>query len=232
MTERAFELVIPMDKALQIAEGYPMPREDEPEGGWLEDDLVDVLTVDETLQLDVRYATANNFMGAPIYEVAAAVLHRPVAEDVARVNAELKHDGYGLIVFDGYRPFSATVAMYLATPAPLRDEFLAKPHRGSIHNRGAAVDVGLYHVETGEPARMPSDFDEFTDRAGVDYADGPADALRRRDRLIAVMADHGFRVYKEEWWHFNHPDARRYRLNDTPLRDVVAALKDEAPASP
>ena len=225
MTERQFELVIPMETALRIAEGYPMPIQEEPEGGWLEDDLVDVRAVDPTFQLDVRYATTNNFMGSKIYEVAAAVLHRPVAEDLARCHAELKQDGYGIIVFDGYRPFSASVAMYLATPAPLRDEFLAKPHRGSIHNRGAAVDIGLYHLDTGKPAEMPSDFDEFTDRAEYDYDGGPEEPRQRRDRLLAVMADHGFRVYKEEWWHFNHPNARRYRLNDTPLRDVVAGLE-------
>lgn len=219
-----FELVMPMAEAIELARGYAVPEQEAPEGGWLEDDLVDVTVVDETLKLDVVYATDQNFMGTAVYDVAAAVLQRPVAEDLARCNAELKQRGYGVVVYDGYRPYYVTVAMYLATPEPLRDEFLAVPERGSIHNRGAAVDIGLYHLDSGKIAEMPSGFDEFTDRAEWDYAGGPKELRDRRDLLIAVMRDHGFRVYKEEWWHFNHPDARRYRLGNVALRDVVAAV--------
>ncbi len=230
MTEPMFELVMPIEQALREAADVPLPEQPEPDGGWLPDQLVDVLAVDPTLKLDIRYATDDNFMGAAVYDVAAAVLHRPVAEDLARCHSELKQDGYGITVYDGYRPFLITVAMYLATPAPLRDEFLAKPARGSIHNRAAAVDIGLFHLDTGKPAPMPSAYDEFTDRAAVTYADGPQEPLARRDRLIAVMADHGFAVYKGEWWHFNHPDAKRYRINNTPLKDVLDQAQD--PATP
>lgn len=217
-----FELVMPMAEAIALGRTYTVPAEEEPEGGWLDDDLVDVLEVDETLKLDVRYATADNFMGVAVYDVAAAVLQRPVAEDLARCNAELKQRGHGIVVFDGYRPYYLTVAMYLATPAPLRDQFLAKPARGSIHNRGAAVDIGLYHLESGQIAEMPSGFDEFTDRAAWDYAGGPIESRERRDLLIRIMHDHGFRVYKQEWWHFNHPDARKYRIGNVALGELVA----------
>ncbi|MEM7578123.1 MAG: M15 family metallopeptidase [Planctomycetota bacterium] len=218
-----FELTMPMAEAIALARDYELPMQDAPEGGWLDDDLVDVTTIDDTLKLDVRYATDDNFMGTAVYDVAAAVLQREVAEDVARCNAELKQRGYGIVVFDGYRPYYLTVAMYLATPATLRDEFLAKPARGSIHNRGAAVDLGLYHLDSGEAAAMPSGFDEFTDRAAWDYDGGPAELRERRDLLIRVMHDHGFRVYAGEWWHFNHPHARRYRIGNVALRDVVRA---------
>ncbi|MEM1444780.1 MAG: M15 family metallopeptidase [Planctomycetota bacterium] len=221
-----FELVMPMEEAIRLALEYDVPEQEAPEGGWLEDDHVEVTAIDDTFKLDVRYATDDNFMGTAVYEIAAAVLQRPVAEDLARCNAELKQRGYGIVVFDGYRPYYLTVAMYLATPAPLRDEFLAKPARGSIHNRGAAVDIGLYHLETGQIAEMPSAFDEFTDRAEWDYAGGPQEPRDRRDLLIDVMHDHGFLVYKEEWWHFNHPDARRYRLGNVKLKDVVAGVAE------
>ncbi|MEM8781955.1 MAG: M15 family metallopeptidase, partial [Planctomycetota bacterium] len=227
-----FELVMPMAEAIALARTYEVPEQEAPEGGWLDDDLVDVTAIDDTFQLDVRYATDDNFMGTAVYEVAAAVLQRPVAEDLARCNAELKQSGYGVVVFDGYRPYYLTVAMYLATPAPLRDEFLAKPRRGSIHNRGAAVDIGLYHLDSGELARMPSGFDEFTDRAQWDYAGGPKELRDRRDLLIAVMHDHGFRVYREEWWHFNHPDAWRYRLGNVALREVVGEVRARGSGHP
>ncbi len=225
MTERLFEPVMPIAEALEKARTFAIPVQDEPEGGWLADDLVDVTEIDPAFKLDVRYATDNNFMGGAVYEVAGAVLQRPVAEDLAKVQAELKHDGYGIVVFDGYRPFYVTVAMWLVTPEHLREDFVAKPHRGSIHNRGAAVDIGLYHLDSGEQAEMPSDYDEFTERAAFDFAGGSDAVRQRRDRLIACMADHGFRVYRAEWWHFNHPDARRYRINNTPLREIVKPLE-------
>lgn len=222
MSEPMFELVMPIDEALRRAAEVPVPHYDPPEGGWLPDDLVDALEVDPTFHVDPRYATDNNFMGAAVYDAKIVALQRPVAEDLARVHSELKQDGFGIILYDGYRPFTVTVAMWLVTPEALQEEFLANPKRGSIHNRGAAVDLGLYHTDTGETVTMPSDFDEFTQRADVRYNEGPPEPLARRDHLIAVMADHGFRVYQEEWWHFNHPDAKRYRINTVPLSEIEA----------
>ncbi len=224
-----FELLMSVDEARRLAADAVMPVEEAPEEGWIDEPLVDLMQVDPTFQLDVQYATASNFLSAPLYQVAGAYLRTSVAEDVQRVHSQLKTMGYGLIIHDAYRPWTVTWMMWQVTPEHLREDFLADPARGSIHNRGGAVDVSLYDLENGEPLVMPSAFDEFSERASIEFAGGTAASRRLRDLLIAQMADHGFGVYRLEWWHFNHGNARRYPLERITLAEL--AERDEAAAS-
>lgn len=192
------------------------PRED---GPFREPDLVELVSVDPTIHLDIRYATANNFIGQPVYRHAAAFLQRPAAEALVRVSASLREMGYGLVVYDSYRPWSVTKLFWDLTPPEKRD-FVADPKNGSRHNRGCAVDLSLYDLTTGEPITMPSDYDDFSERANPDYEGGAEDQRHHRDLLREVMESEGFTVYKYEWWHFDFRGWREYSIQDVPFDEL------------
>jgi D-alanyl-D-alanine dipeptidase len=179
-------------------------------------DLVEIVTLDPTIHLDIRYATARNFVGRPVYAEARAFLQRPAAEALVRAHRALRDQGYGLVVFDGYRPWSVTRLFWEVTPED-KHEFVADPRKGSRHNRGCAVDLSLYDLATGREVEMPSGYDEMTERAYPDYAGGSAEARARRDLLRAAMEAEGFTVYSSEWWHYDYKDWALYPVLDVPF---------------
>lgn len=189
------------------------------ETGTRASDLVELVTLDPTIRLDVRYATRDNFLSTPVYTQARAFLQRPAAEALVAVNAELRRQGWGLLVHDAYRPWYVTRIFWDATPDD-KKTFVADPARGSKHNRGAAVDLTLYDLRTGEPAVMPSLYDEFGERAASDYAGGTAEQRRRRDLLRAAMEAHGFTVNPTEWWHFDYRDWEQYPISNVPFEQL------------
>jgi D-alanyl-D-alanine dipeptidase len=182
-------------------------------------DLVELIRLDPTIKLDIRYAGSNNFVGRAVYPEARAFLQRPAAQALVAVHRELSRHGYGLLIHDGYRPWAITRLFWEVTPPALR-EFVADPASGSKHNRGAAVDLSMYDLATGEAVAMPSEYDEFTPRAYPDYRGGPPDARARRDLLRQVMERHGFTVEPNEWWHFNFKDWREYPILDIPFAAI------------
>lgn len=184
-------------------------------------DLVEIVKLDPGIHLDVRYATPNNFTGQPVYRQARAFLQRPAAEALVRVNRSLHDKGYGLVVFDGYRPWSVTKHFWEITPKDKREKgFVANPAKGSKHNRGAAVDLSMYDLATGKELEMTSTYDEFTDRADPDYAGGTADERARRDLLRAEMEKEGFTVDPGEWWHFNYKGWEQYPILDVAFEEI------------
>lgn len=197
------------------------------ETGKLPPDLVEIATLDPTIHLDVRYATAHNFVGRPVYPEARAFLQRPAAEALVRAHRALRDQGYGIVVFDGYRPWSVTRLFWEVTPED-KKEFVADPRQGSRHNRGCAVDLSLYGLASGREVEMPSAYDEMTERAYPGYAGGSAEARARRDRLRAAMEAEGFTVYASEWWHYDYKDWARYPVLDVPF----PALGRARPAPP
>jgi D-alanyl-D-alanine dipeptidase len=197
------------------AESAP-PRE---AGAFLAPDLVEVTAVDPTIRLDIRYATSRNFLGRPMYQEPRAFLQRPAAEALARVQAAVRKDGYTLLVFDGYRPWSVTKAFWDATP-PEKRMFVADPAKGSKHNRGCAVDLTLASAATGEEVPMPSAYDEFSERAHPEYAGGPEEVRATRDYLRRAMEREGFTVYEYEWWHFDYRDWERYPIQDLKFAEL------------
>src|SRR2546422_5556798 len=130
-------------------------------GAFRTPDLVELVKLDRTIKLDIRYATSNNFLGRPVYKEARAFLQRPAAEALVRVNFALRKKGYGLIIHDGYRPWSVTKIFWDATPED-KKQFVADPTKGSRHNRGCAVDLSLFDLKTGQEVKMPSEYDEMT----------------------------------------------------------------------
>lgn len=182
-------------------------------------DLVEVINLDSTIHLDIRYATSDNLAGMPVYDEARAFLHRPAAEALVEVNDQLKSHGYGLIVFDGYRPWRVTKLFWDVTPPDDR-KFVADPQKGSRHNRGCAVDVSLYDLDTGRQVEMTSGYDEMNETSYPDYEGGTEEQRRRRDLLIKTMENHGFTVYEYEWWHFDYDGWEEYRILDIPFSEI------------
>lgn len=186
-------------------------------------DLVELVTLDPTIRLEVRYATKENEFGRPFYSEARAFLQRPAAEALARVQRSLKAKGYGLLVFDGYRPWAVTKQFWDLTPAD-KKVFVANPKNGSRHNRGGAVDLALVDLATGKEADMGGAYDEMTERSYVTYDKGPKEALQRRDLLRGAMETEGFFVYPFEWWHFDWKDFREYAVLDVPFSAIGARV--------
>jgi D-alanyl-D-alanine dipeptidase len=182
-------------------------------------DLVDLARFDPRLRFDIRYATPANFMGRVLYPVARAVAQRPVAEALSRVQTRAGAAGYGLLIFDAYRPWRITKAMWEQTP-PEKREFVANPATGSRHNRGCSIDLSLHH--NGVEVTMPSPYDDFTPAAYRSNTAAPAEALALSRMLEEWMVAEGFVPLPNEWWHYDWAEWRRYPIMDVPLEDVSA----------
>ncbi len=179
-------------------------------------DLVELTALDPTIKLEIRYATANNFLGTKIYDEARAFMQRPAAEAVARANQKLRTLGYGLLIHDAYRPWYVTRIFWDATPIDKR-WLVANPAEGSKHNRGAAVDLTLFDLATGQPVEMPSTYDESTGRAFANYPGGTSLQRWHRALLRNAMVGVGFVVNPSEWWHFDYGSWRDYPLGNVPF---------------
>ena len=176
--------------------------------------LVDLQQAVPSIRIDVRYATPDNFMKRVLYPVAKVYLRRPAADALREVQRELASEGLGLKVFDGYRPYRVTEAMW----QPIRNpDYVADPSKGSRHNRGAAVDLTLVSLATGDELLMPTPYDDFTEKAHHDYDALPDEAKKNREKLRNVMVRHGFEPLPSEWWHYDFSGWRRFPLMDVPL---------------
>jgi D-alanyl-D-alanine dipeptidase len=189
------------------------------QGTFRKPELIELIKLDPTIKLDVRYATTNNFLGTPLYTQARAFLQRPAAEALVRAHHELKAKGYGLIIHDGYRPWYVTEIFWNATPDD-KKIFVANPKEGSRHNRGCAVDLSLYDLKTGKEVKMPSGYDEMTKRAYADYPGGTPDERARRALLRQAMEKQGFVVNPDEWWHFDYKDWKQYPIQNIKFEDL------------
>ena len=191
-----------------------------PQGpGLRKPDLVELVKLDPTIKLDIRYASTNNFMSTPFYSQARAFMQGPAAQAVVRANRELKQYGYGIIIHDGYRPWYVTKMFWEGTPADKHD-FVANPIPGSRHNRGCAVDLSLYDLKTDEEVEMPSGYDEMSERSYPEYKGGTQEQTRRRDLLRRVMEAQGFTVEPHEWWHFDYKDWKLYPVMNVPFEKL------------
>jgi zinc D-Ala-D-Ala dipeptidase len=189
-----------------------------------EADLVELIKLDKSIKLDIRYARNDNFVGRPVYTEARAFMQRSAAEAIVRVHKLLKKQGLGLVVFDGYRPWSVTKIFWEVTPEDKR-KFVADPVKGSRHNRGCAVDLSIYNQKTKKLVEMPSDFDDFTEKASPDYKGGTEVQTKNRELLRKLMEAEGFTVNANEWWHFDYKDWRDYAIYDLSFNDLSKKKK-------
>ena len=182
-------------------------------------DLVELVRLDPTIKLDIRYATTENFLSTPMYSQARAFMQRAAAEALVTVNQKLHGQGYGLMIHDAYRPWYVTKMFWDATPDD-KKIFVADPATGSKHNRGCAVDLSLYDLKSGREVSMPSVYDEMTPRAFADYPGGTAEERRHRATLKMAMESEGFTVYPNEWWHFDYKDWKEYPIMNVRFEDL------------
>lgn len=166
------------------------------------------------LHLELRYATSRNVVGVPLYSKTAAYLRRPAAEALAKVQSALTRHGAGLLLYDAYRPYHVTLRMWQHIQ---NETYAAPPWRGSRHNRGCSVDVGLVDRATGRPLPMPTDFDDLTPAAHTAYEPVSAAVRQNRALLLATMTSFGFVNYPGEWWHFDFEHWAEFDLLDLPL---------------
>lgn len=181
--------------------------------------LISLDSIVPGLRFDIRYATANNFTGRVVYSKAAAYARIEVANALKRVADSLKSLGMGLLIYDAYRPYSATVQFWELIGD---DRYVANPARGSRHNRGCAVDVGLYDLIDGEPLPMPTQYDDFSEAAFADAACAFPAACRNRRILQLVMTWAGFSIFETEWWHFDFKGWESYPLLDVSFEELEA----------
>ena len=179
--------------------------------------LVEIKKYIPAIVLDIRYATTNNFMGRVMYPQARAFARLPVVLALKDVEADLKTRGLGIKIYDAYRPYAITVKFYEQAKDT---NFVADPRRGSKHNRGCAIDMGLIDLKTGKDIDLPTGFDSFSKKAAANYPDLPKQEIANRELLKSVMKAHGFHVIATEWWHYDFNGWADYPLLDIPFSEI------------
>lgn len=182
--------------------------------------LNELTKLDPTIRLDIRYATTNNFTGRQLYSQPRAFLVAPAAQALLTAHKSAQRKGFGLTIYDAYRPWRVTKALWDATPPGPQRNYVANPKRGSKHNRGCAVDLTLHNLADGAEVIMPSRYDEFTLRAHRNFMDAPADAIKHRSVLERLIEDAGFRGASNEWWHFDFVGWEDYPVIDIPFEQL------------
>jgi zinc D-Ala-D-Ala dipeptidase len=179
--------------------------------------LVDLEDFIPGIKLDIKYAGEDNFFGEKVYTIPKAYLRLPAATALREIQKELREEGYELKIFDAYRPYSATVLFYEFYEDTT---YVASAYRGSRHNRGCAVDLTLLNIETGEEIKMPTEYDDFTEKAHITYNELPEVVIKNRTMLIEIMEKHGFIAYPYEWWHFDFKDWENFEIMDLNFEEL------------
>ena len=179
--------------------------------------LIEIKKAIPNINLDIRYATKNNFMQQVMYKQARAFARKPVIEALKKIQKELNKKGYGLKIFDGYRPYAITVEFYKKASDK---NFVANPAKGSKHNRGCAVDLTLVNLKTGKELVMPTPYDSFSAAAAAKYQNVSPEARKNRDFLIAIMGKYQMNVLENEWWHYDFSDWKNYNLMNIPFEKL------------
>ncbi|EMB15351.1 serine hydrolase [Rhodopirellula europaea] len=208
---------LPVDKLHELADSAKPPRE---EGNFRPSELTELTTLDPSIELDIRYATTNNFMDTVFYQQPRAFAQRPAAEAAVKVHQELKKQNLGLLIHDAYRPWRVTKMFWDATPSKMKN-FVANPAQGSRHNRGCALDLTLFDRTTQEVIPMVSGYDEFSPRSFPLYPGGTQRERYYRGLLRRAMETAGFQVYEFEWWHFDFDGWQKYRIGNLSFEETA-----------
>lgn len=184
--------------------------------------LVSVLVVQPALLQEIRYATPYNFTRKQLYPFPAAFIHEDLAGPLRKVQRELSRLGMGLKIYDGYRPLSVQQRMWDL----IRDErYVSDPSKNrGRHTRGTAVDVTLVD-RMGNDLRMPTAFDDFTEKAHRSSMTWTPEQRANSRRLEEVMTKHGFIPYPYEWWHFDYKNWERYPPLDISFSDLAKGVR-------
>ena len=176
-----------------------------------EDQLIELKEIIPYLRYDLKYASNQNFTGKRVYpkNTQSTYLVKEAAQSLKNIAKELEAKNLGLLIWDAYRPYRATVKFWKM----IHDErYVANPAKGSGHNRGIAVDLTLYEISTGELLEMPTGFDNFSDTAHHDFMMLDEKKIMNRQLLKNTMEKHGFKSLETEWWHYAWPNDRNYPI--------------------
>jgi D-alanyl-D-alanine dipeptidase len=181
--------------------------------------LVDLKKFIPGIVLDIRYATTDNFTHARVYSKAMAYARKPVAEALRKAQADFNAVGYGIKIYDGYRPYSATVRFYELMKGDTT--YVASPYKGSRHNRGCALDMTIVDLKTGKELAMPSPYDAMQKESWPSTPVSDSGIRKNRDLLISTMEKNGFKVYATEWWHFDFTGWDKFDVLDIPFEQLA-----------
>ena len=184
--------------------------------------LVDISTINPRIILDIKYATADNFVGMPVYSLAKAYARKEVVYMLDTAQGILEDQGLGLKIWDAYRPLGVQQVLWDMVSD---SRYVADPEKGSAHNRGAAVDVTVVDSE-GNELSMPTGFDDFSEKAHLVYDDLSDEVLSNRELLVATMVSVGFEPFDTEWWHYSIYNADSYPLLSMSFEELQALSKD------
>lgn len=180
-------------------------------------ELVNLAQAAPQIVLEIGYATEKNFTGKKIYTLPRAYARKPVVDALKRAQSEFNSMGYGIKVFDAYRPYKATVKFY----EEYHDTtYVACPYRGSRHNRGCALDMTIIDLKTGKDLAMPTAWDAFDKQAWPTAPVSDPIVRKNREILISVMERNGFTVYEHEWWHFDFVGWKNYEVMDIDFEEL------------
>lgn len=183
--------------------------------------LVEVVQLIPDAVVDLRYATSDNFMKKQVYPSNARCLLLARSAEKLKVAADqLRAKGYRLRLYDCYRPHHVQFELWKVMPVP---GYVAEPNKGSNHNRGGAVDLGLVQLDGGVVS-FPSPYDHFGKEAHHGYAGGDPVAIEHRELLRSTMEGVGFTRNRMEWWHYDLPGASKFPLRDEPFGATDAGL--------
>ena len=185
--------------------------------------MIDVKSQIPSIALDLRYASTNNFMHEQLYPlINTTFLRKSVADSLEVAQKQFIEMGFGLKIFDAYRPYSVTIKMW----EPVQDDrYAADPKKGSGHNRGIAVDLTVINLTTKQELDMGTNFDNFSDTAHHAFTNLPEDVLQNRLLLKNIMEQHGFKALDTEWWHYSFANAKDFELLDISFKDLNKKIK-------
>lgn len=181
-----------IDTIVAVAEEVAPPKKER--DGWVE------IVKDDYTIIDLRYATENNFVEEQMYECGRCFVREEAIASLSKIRAALKSKGYGIILYDCYRPRPVQQKLWDKVP---NASYVTPPSRGSMHNRGVALDIGLINTK-GDILDMGTEFDYFGREGHHDYYDHPKEVLNNRKLLKSTMEKHSFASIRTEWWHYSY----------------------------
>ena len=181
--------------------------------------MIEIRTLIPKVIYDLRYATTNNFTHTKLYKSGnSTFLRLPVAQALQKVQNELNEKGYGLKIFDAYRPYAVTKKMWDLIHD---DRYVADPSKGSGHNRGLAIDLTIIGLIDSSELDMGTGFDNFTDTAHHNFKNLDSTVLQNRNLLKQIMEKYGFKAFETEWWHYSWPNDRNYDVLDIAFKKLA-----------
>lgn len=196
------ETSIAMEES-KLAQEQPIPLAELPDTAF-----VRLADYSEDFVYDMRYATSNNFLEEQVYDCGECYTRVATAKALLAVNKALMEKGYRIKFFDCYRPHDIQKKMWAIYPNPT---YVADPAKGSIHNKGGAVDITLVDSE-GKELDMGTGFDHFGEEAHHAYTELAAHVLKNRALLKEMMLAYGFNAITSEWWHYNYGPTLGYTV--------------------